>query len=484
LGVFGRVWAGAYVDSITLMQVTEALGRLPGVEAASLVLATEANRTALAAEGRWPAEAAGAGPTDLVLAVVAAGPAPGRAALERADELLTARRAPAATPGDPAPRSIVSAARRFPEADLALISVPGPYAANEAHQALAAGLHVFLFSDDVPLEDEVALKRRARAAGRLLMGPECGTSLVAGVGLGFANRVRRGAVGLVGASGTGLQEVACLVDRLGAGVSHALGTGGRDLAEAVGGLTTLQALELLGADPDTRVLALVAKPGSPAVAARVLGAAVATGKPVVACLLGWAGAAPAGARVVDTLHDAAVAAVEAAGVAPPALARPPVAPAPGRRGTTVHALYTGGTLCEEARRIVGAAGHRFVDFGDVPYTRGRPHPMIDPALRSRAVTEAGDDPDAGVLLLDVVLGDGAHPDPAGALGPALREARARAARAGRTLDAVVHVVGTEDDPQALARQEASLRAEGAWVCPSNRIAAEVARDLVGGGRGR
>jgi len=467
----------AYADSVALMRVSTELRALSGVVAAAAVMATDLNREQLREAGLLTDEAAAAGAGDLLVAVRAESRAAAEAALERAAALLAERRAGAPTGRAIDPRSVLSAARRAGDATLALISVPGPYAAAEAQAALSAGLHVFLFSDHVPLADEIGLKRRAAARGLLVMGPECGTSILGGIGLGFANRVRRGGVGLVGASGTGLQEVTSLIHLLGGGVSHAIGTGGRDLDEAVGGLTTLQALEWLGRDPGTRVITVVSKPPSAAVARQVLGAAAATGKPVIACLLGWKEAPPAPVRLVDTLDEAARSAVTALGGTPSVLAAPP---APPRSGGGVLGLYTGGTLCEEARSLVGTAGYRFDDFGSERYTRGRPHPMIDPSLRNAAVAAAGADAQVGVLLVDVVLGDGAHADPAAALAPAVLAARASAGRQGRPFHVIGHVVGTDQDPQGLARQEARLREAGALVCPSNRLAAELAREIARG----
>ena len=477
--VTGLLRRGSYADSIELMQIAEELRRLAGIGAAALLMGTPANLATLAEAGLEAPEAEGAGPNDLVVAVRAESAAAGRAALERAEALLASHRRVEDAPGERPPRSIISAARRAPEANLAAIGVAGEYAAAEAHQALSAGLHVFVFSDGVSVADERVLKQRARARGLLVMGPECGTSILHGVGLGFANRVRRGAIGLVGASGTGLQEVTSLVHRFGGGVSHAIGTGGRDLRAEIGGITTLQALALLAADAGTRVIALVSKPGSAAVANEVLAAASGAGKPVLAYLHGWVGAARGGVRVVDTLEAAAAAAVEAIGIAAPALEAPKLAPGRAPRGQ-ILGLYTGGTLCEEARRIVGDAAVRFVDFGAIEYTRGRPHPMIDPALRSAAIARAGDEDGVGVLLLDVVLGSFAHRDPAGAAAVAITEARAHASRRGRRLEVVAHVVGTEDDPQRLTDQEDALRAGDAIVCPSNRLAALTALLLARG----
>lgn len=468
---------GSYVDSIALMQIAEELHRLPGIAAVALLMGTPANLAVLAEANLSPPEVEGAGPNDLVVAVRAESNDAGRAALGRAEILLGTRRGGTQPPGEAPPRTIASAARRTADVNLAMISVPGEHAVAEAHQALSAGLHAFVFSDGVSLADELALKQRARARGLLIMGPECGTSILHGVGLGFANRVRRGPIGLIGASGTGLQEVTCLIHRLGGGVSHAIGTGGRDLDAEIGGVTTLQALELLAADTGTHVIVLVSKPASSVVADRVLAAASVTGKPVVACLLGWRGHGPPGVRLVETLEEAAVVATEALGFSPPTLEAPKLAPGmrvPGR----VLALYTGGTLCEEARRVVGAAGLRFVDFGAAEYTRGRPHPMIDPTLRSAAVASAGEEDAVGVLLLDVVLGFCAYRDPAGAVAAAITEARMRAARRARRLEVVAHVVGTEDDPQRLADQEDTLRAIDVIVCESNRLAALTALALA------
>jgi FdrA protein len=474
------VWAvrrNSYFDSIDLMRVADQARQLAGVAEVAVVMGTPPARSMLAEADMWPAEAPEGGPSDLLISVRASTEAAASRALASVEELLTASRTTAQARADMLPRTTAVAARRSAATNVALIAVPGAYAGVEAHQALSSGLHVFLFSDGVPLDDEVALKLRARDRGLLVMGPECGTAIINGVGLGFANRVRRGPIGVVGASGTGIQELTSLIHRLGGGISHAIGTGGRDLHAAVGGLTTLQGVAALGADPGTRVLLIVSKPASPAVADAVLRAAVETKKPVVACLLGYDGATPPGVDTAATLEEAATVAVKLVAGSVRELERPR-APVSGVRGG-ILGFFTGGTLCDEARRIVGhAAAHRFVDFGAEEYTRGRPHPIIDPSQRNAAVVAAGDDGSVSVLLLDLVLGDCAHADPAGALRPALAEARAR--RRGRDLAVVAHVVGTDEDPQGLERQEEELRKLGVVVCASNRIAAETARAIAEG----
>src|SRR6058998_2259610 len=351
------VWAvrrNSYFDSIDLMRVAEQARQLAGVAEVAVVMGSPPGRAMLAAAGMWPAEAPEAGPSDLLISVRASTEAVANRALASVEELLSASRAAQHVIADRLPRTTAAAARGAAATNVALIAVPGAYAAVEAHQALSAGLHVFLFSDGVSMADEVALKRRARDRGLLVMGPECGTAIINGVGLGFANRVRRGSIGVIGASGTGIQEVTSLVHRLGAGVSHAIGTGGRDLHAAVGGLTTLQAIEALAADVATRAVVVVSKPPSPVVADAVLRAAVETRKPVVACLLGYEGATPGGVRAVATLEAAASTAVGLTDGAVRALQRPRSASASGARGA-VRGLYAGGTLCDEARRIVGGS---------------------------------------------------------------------------------------------------------------------------------
>jgi hypothetical protein len=311
------------------------------------------------------------------------------------------------------------------------------------------------------------------------MGPDCGTAILNGVGLGFSNVVRRGPIGLIGASGTGLQEVSCLLDQAGHGISHAIGTGGRDLATAVGGITTLQALELLAADPATTSIVLISKPPAPEVAERILEAAARTGKPVVACLLGAStSAAPAGVQLASNLEQAARLAAGSTAVPSAPVERPRPRLREGQH--QVRGLYCGGTLCEEAElALAGTSVERqLVDFGDDQYTRGRAHPMIDPSLRNQAILEAAGDPRVAAVLLDVILGYGAHADPAGAVAPTLRQAQQRAAADGRELSVLAHVVGTHADPQRLGQQAATLRAAGVHLLGSNYAAATAAGRLL------
>jgi succinyl-CoA synthetase alpha subunit len=491
------------------MQLADAMAKAPGVEQASVLMASAANLDLMRAAGLLTGEVE-AGANDLLIAVRAKTDAGAAAALEQAERALNEepRAARGAAPGEPAPRSIEMAVAAAPAANLALISTPGEYAAAEATKALLLGLNVMLFSDNVALEDEVALKKLARDRGLLVMGPDCGTAIVNGVPLAFANVVRRGPIACVGASGTGLQQVTSLVDRLGTGVSQAIGTGSHDLSEAVGGITMLQGIEALAADPGTRVIVLISKPPAPRIAERVLAAASRVGKPIVVNFVGVDPAAIKGKNLhpAKTLEDAARAAAALArgkkptargGATPPA---PRLALRPGQR--YVRGLYSGGTFCYEASLLLGEAlgrvwsnapvkkadkiddvwrsrEHTVIDLGDDVFTRGRPHPMIDHRLRNERIVAEAADPEVAVILLDVVLGYGSHPDPASEMIPALAAARARAAKGKRRIAFVGFVCGTAGDPQNLAAQEAALRKAGVALAASNAAAARLAARVVG-----
>jgi len=436
-----EVRRGTYHDSVTLMQVSRQAEELPGVEAAAAVAATPVNLELLARQG-FAVDGAGLGPSDLVVCVRAADEAAADHALEQVSALLTGAGGGAgAGSGGPPPRSVRAAARRDPELNLAVLSVPGRHLRYEIAEALRAGLHVFCFSDGLDPAAEAACKRSAAERGLLLMGPDCGTAILDGVGLGFANAVRRGPVGVVGASGTGIQEVTCLLDADGVGTSHAIGVGGRDLSPEVGGIMTLRALDLLARDGPTERLVVISKPPDPRVARRVADAAAATGKPTTLAFPGLDAPPPLppGVEFASSLEAAAA---WAARTAPAAPAGSPVV-TPG----AIRGLFSGGTLCYEAMAVVAGAvgrvvsniplrpewrladpnrseGHTFVDFGEDAMTEGRAHPMIDPGLRNERFRREAADPGTGVVLLDVVLGYGAHPDPAGELAPLIGQALA------------------------------------------------------------
>jgi FdrA protein len=463
------------------MQAASVVSALPGVTAASLVMGTPANLAVLAEAGLLDDNARAAGPNDLVIVVDGDDDALG-AALVEAEASLRPLSAAGSASERPRPRSLTAAAAAG-DPNLALISVPGPYAASEALKALRLGLHVFLFSDNVPVADEIFIKECAERARLIVMGPDCGTAVVAGVPLGFANQLRRGPVGLAGASGTGLQQVSVLIDRWGVGVSHILGTGSRDVSAEVGGRSTRAALAALAADPTTEVIVLVAKPPAPAVATHLLDQAAGGGKPVVACFLGTELIQPApSVTVVRTLEDAARAAVRLAGGAPPedppgllpASGAPLAAPSPPHGGL-LRALYTGGTFAYEAAAVLGAGPRHVIgDLGADEFTIGRPHPMIDPAVRVPHLREALADPATAVVLLDVVTGYGASADPVAPLLPVLESLPS----GGPVV--IAFVVGTEADPQPRSVIERRLEKAGVLLAESSTAALRLAARALSG----
>lgn len=489
--IVAEVRQGRWADSARLMAAARAAEAEAGVARASCFMATPANIQSARDLGLWHASMEGAGPDDLVLVAEGADPEAGLAAASRHLEERPRADAVPGTGRSAAPRTLARA-----EADLAIVSVPGEYAALEAHKALEAGMDVLLFSDGVSGTEELALKRRARALGRLVMGPGAGTAILSGVGIGFANVVSRGPVGVVAAAGTGVQEVTCLIDRFGSGISECYGTGGHDLHAEIGAISALSAIDRLATDPATMVILCVSKPPDPDVAEVVLQALAATGKPAVACMVGGGDIdVPAGVTLAPTLEAAAIAAARLAGRH---VAEPPMPEVewvlPGR----VRGLFSGGTLCSEAAAILagrlggvqsnapaGSAtrlgageeptGHAVIDMGEEEFTRGRPHPMIDPEPRVERLAREAADHSVAVILLDVVLGYASHPDPTALLAPAV--AAALAARPN--LAVVAHVCGTEADPQVLSRQEAALAAAGARLCSTNAQAARLAAALVG-----
>lgn len=505
---------GEYHDSVTLMLLAKALLALPGVRDAAAVMGTEANKGLLADAGLLTEEARAAEANDLIISVQAETLMQAEAALAQAERLLKERRAAKAGEGGiPRPKSLAAALKSAPDANLAVISVAGRYAAREARLALEKGLHVFLFSDNVSLEDEIALKRLALEKGLLLMGPDAGTAIINGIALGFANAIPRGPVGIIGAAGTGIQGVSVGIARAGSGVSQAIGVGGRDLSEAVGGMMMQAAMRALQDDPSTQVLCLVSKPPAPNIARKVLETARSIGKPVVVCFLGDDGAAAREAGLVPaaTLDEAAAASVALAQGLNPyhAVAKHREAAANtavladeaknrfAPKQQYLRGLFSGGTFCYEAqlvlRDLVGevrsnaplderyklpnphhSIGHTCVDLGADEFTVGRLHPMLDNDLRIRRLLKEAADPETAVILLDVVLGYGAHPDPASELAKAIRQARADAEQAGRYLAVVAYVCGVSGDPQGFAKQEDALRAAGVILAPSNAAAARFA----------
>lgn len=493
-----------YYDSAFLMGVSRRISEAPGIRQNAVLMGSDANKGLLSAIGIHGLEVDLAGPNDLVVAVIADAPEIVAEVLGRLDEYLMGGVQAAATSN---PHSLEAGLAQRPDATLAVISVPGEYAAREAGRALDAGLSVFLFSDNVSIEDELRLKRMAAEKRLLLMGPDCGTSLIGGVGIGFANAVRRGAIGAIGAAGTGLQEFTSQIHNAGLGISHAIGTGGHDLSDPIGGLTTFAALNALEADPHTQVITVISKPPGAQTLAQLTERFKTCSKPVIGCFLGTrpeSGNNSVTFRRADNIDDAARLAIQLAGGGSPL---PEAVPAPEESERAereraawnpaqkyVRGLFAGGTFCYQSQQIFRDAGipvrsnapleanskledahcsieHSFVDMGADEFTVGRPHPMIDGTLRRQRILEEARDPQVAVLLLDFILGYNASMDPVGELLDAILEARQAAQQRGGHLTVVASVCGTEGDPQELGLQIKLMERAGAVVFRTNARAA-------------
>ena len=485
-----------YLDSLMLMELSIEISGLPGVRQAVIMMGTESNRRILEQVGLLVGEALNATRHDLIVAAEIEHPLTETEFLTQFGKRLNGQQR--GLQGGVSYDRLDTALKTWPSARLVAISVPGEYAADLAREALEQNRHVFCFSNHVSIEDEILLKELAIKKGLLMMGPDCGTAILDGCGLGFANRARAGNIGLVSASGSGLQEVISLIDRGGGGISQAIGVGGRDMRSPVNGLMTEAAIRMLGLSTQTRVIVILAKSASPEAQERVIRAAQETQLPLVVDFLSADGSdlSREEVTIAETFEACAREALSLVGIhtslpAPDENIEQRMASAveglePGR--WTVRGLFAGGSLCAEAKRILLArgiipatnldeplttrtCGHLLIDLGAEEYTEGRSHPFIDPRLRTLEIEQAFADSTVGILLLDVVLGLGCHPDPAGAVATALRKAREEY---GTGPLIVASVCGTSDDPQNLERQQACLAQAGVFVTESNAAAARLA----------
>jgi succinyl-CoA synthetase alpha subunit len=505
----------SYYDSVFLMLINRDVKKIEGVKDAVVSMGTEMNIDLLKEIGLSSPEVEGATANDLIIAVEAENEETAAMACDAANDLLKKKKSTMEDSGEYRPASLDTALNMVPDANLAIISLPGQYAAREVRKALSRDLHVMLFSDNVSLEDEIELKKLAVKKGLLMMGPDCGTAIINGKPLCFANVVRDGDIGIVAASGTGLQEVFCCIDNLGSGVTQAIGTGGRDLKNTrVGGMMMLLGIEALKKDPRTKVIVVISKPPAPEVADKVIAALKETGKPAVIHFIGL--------EAKEQRHNLYFAGnlEEAAGMAvslsrgevyksrvftiPEEKVREIVARESAGISSEqkyLRGLYTGGTLADEAMilfdREIGeiysnnqvkpelvpadphvSQGHTIVDLGDDVFTVGRPHPMIDPSTREQRIVREMEDPEVALLLLDIVLGDGSHNDPAGAILDVLKEARSKAEQRGGYLAIIASITGTEGDFQNMAEQQKKLESIGCVVMPSNYQASMLALEII------
>jgi len=499
-----EIRSGAYFDSVILMQLQRSLAELPGVDGAGVVMGTGANLDLLEQTGLLVDEIKGVKADDLVLVVKAKDAKTAVGALAQVDELVAARRSREGAGEDFLPKSLESADKNLPGTKWVLISVPGRYAAGVSREALRLGKHVFLYSDNVTVDEEIELKTIGAETGLLVMGPDCGTAIINGIGLGFANQVRKGSIGMVAASGTGLQQVSVRIHHLGGGLTHALGTGGRDLSSKVGGLTARMALDLLDRDPETKVIVLVSKPPDKDAADEILEYARGLSKPVVVNFIGYQTALQEVDNLLftSTFDDTAAAAVALDGDLEDTDKSEEInleGFKPDQR--YLRGLYSGGTLAYEALLILDrylssvysnvpinkelklenslvSQEHTIVDLGEDEFTVGRLHPMMDNELRIKRLEMEAEDPEVALILMDVVLGHGSHPDPAAELGPAIMAGKETAVKAKRRLDVIITLSGTDLDPQGMTDQQEVLEKAGAQVFLSSDRAVRYAARLV------
>lgn len=506
-----------YHDSVTLMLISQEIKKLKGVREALIAMGTDLNKD-LAKRIGIEIDINAATPNDLFYAIDAENDDVIIEAVGIAEKIMSRGCGGSVNADVQSPDSISEALQVMPGANLTIISLPGKFAGREARKALGNNLHVMLFSDNVSIKEEKQLKELAHQKGLLLMGPDCGTAIINGVPLCFANKVNRGNIGIVTASGTGGQEVSSLIDRLGGGISQLIGTGGRDLREEVGGIMVLDGLAALQADPQTTVIVLISKPPSVVMAGKVLNAVKTSEKPVVICFLGYNQngydqLAVMGYNLEDTARKAVMLAQghdfakgsDYSGVPeetePAEIEKERQLKAAGQK--YIRALYTGGSLCDEAifelqksftdiysnisktdlyrlDDVSVSRGHTALDLGDDKFTMGRPHPMIDPTIRLSRLLQEAEDPETAVILLDVVLGAGSHQDPAGVLAPVVQDCKQRADQQGRHISFVASLCGTEKDMQDYHEQQRKLENAGVIVAKSNIRAARTAAAIVKG----
>jgi FdrA protein len=488
-----------YYDSVFLMGFSNRLSKIAGVNQVAVLMGSTANQSVLINLGYSKSEIATATPNDLVVAINAESPKVVDEILLHLDEWLSQVNDGVHTPSEI--HTLDQAFREKPESNLVVISVPGEYAASEARKGLEAGKHVFLFSDNVSVEDEVSLKTLAKEKGLLVMGPDCGTSLIGGIGIGFANAVRKGRIGAIAAAGTGLQEFTCMVHNLGYGISHAIGTGGRDLSEAVGGLTTLLALDALEDDPSTQVIAIISKPPAEKTLNRLTGRIKRCSKPIICCFIGIDHLIEGEGKYfhrTDTIDEAAILAVKALGgnvVSNSSQIKAKTEKKIALHQRYLRGVFAGGTFCYQSQQILKKAGinvysngpldkklllhdpeesieNSIVDMGDEYFMVGRPHPMINGSQRAKRILKEANDPEVGILLLDFILGYNSSPDPVGELIESIEKAKQISTQRGNPIEVVASICGTDGDFQDINQQMKMLTESGVKVFSSNAQATE------------
>ena len=516
MSVTGFIKKGSYFDSVSIMLIAKRISEIDGVLDSAVVMGTKENKSLLTSSGLMTPELQNADEMDLIVSFKTKLDTATGDILKKIDDVFRSGR-DVKDDNQFNPSSIEAALNILPDASLAMISVAGRYAGDVAMSSLQHGLNVFLFSDNVPIEKEIELKKFAKEKNLFVMGPDCGTAIINGVPLAFANVVNRGNIGVVAASGTGLQEVTCLISNAGCGISQAIGTGGRDVKKEVGGMMFIEGIKALANDSATEVILLVSKPPADEVIANIKETAKPLRKPVIGVFLGSSPKLLDGTNIQQaaTLEEAALVAVamsrhESAELVGAKLKdrdseirriaqREAAKLAKGQKH--LRGLFSGGTFCDEALLLSHdvlsdvysntpfgkmkklkdswtSERHTIVDLGDDEFTVGKPHPMIDYSTRCKRILAEAGDPQTAVILLDIVLGFGSNMDPLAEIIPRIEQARNTASKAGRHLPIVCSVTGTDKDPQNRTVVAATLEKAGAFVLESNAAASKLAIFIV------
>ncbi len=507
----GKIIRGEYFDSVSLMIASQKINQLSGIKDASIVMATNENKSILKAAGLYLSEFDNTQDADLIIVITADQQTHLESAFLQINDILANMRKKDDDDTNFLPRSIDAAVKQMPDANLCLISIAGKYAVQETWNALNNNLHVMLFSDNISVKDEIELKIHAKEKSLLLMGPDCGTAIINGIPLAFANVVSRGKIGIVGASGTGIQEVSSIISNLGQGISQALGTGGRDVKKEVGGIMFIEAIKALNNDPNTEIIVLVSKPPHDEVITKISHELKNVTKPVVAIFIGGSieKIQQSGAIPAQNLEEAALFAVAIANGQNIETAKNEISTkyldlkqtaqqiAKNIKGKYIRGLFSGGTLCDEAQLILKnyigntysntplnpeykladlwkSQENTIIDLGDDDFTNGRPHPMIDYSLRMKRMLEEAQDSETAIILIDIVLGYGSHLDPEVELITTIQKTR----EINPNLLIIATIVGTDRDPQNKQHLKQLLIENNVFVTQSNAEAATLAGEII------
>ena len=515
--VTGILKRGEYFDSVSLMLIAKKISELEIVLDSAAVMGTPENKSMLQTSGLLTDELQNAGDMDLMIAYKCNTQNESNLITQKINEFLKKSGDTDTSSGSQNPSSLESALKILPDANLVMISVAGKYAGDEAMKALQNGLNVMLFSDNVSIEKEIELKKFAKEKGLFVMGPDCGTAIINGVPLAFANVVNHGNIGIVAASGTGLQEVSCLISNSGCGISQAIGTGGRDVKKDVGGIMFLEGIKALAEDKNTEVILLVSKPPADEVITKIVELINEIEKPVVGIFLNASAELLKDSKIntAKTLEEGAMLAIaysqkkNSKEVSKRINAREielnKIAENESAKLNAgqkyLRALFSGGTFCDETQMFfqkmleevfsntpVGkvkklkdiwkSEKHTIVDLGDDDFTVGKPHPMIDYTTRNKRILAEANDPETAVILLDIVLGYGSNMDPIAEILPVLKEVKKITSRQKRYLPIVCSVTGTEKDPQNRTTVATALEADGVLVLESNAAASKLAKFII------